>query len=605
MKREQGKMTVLESIKYTLKLIWSADKGVVVYTFFKNIEEEVFLAFITVYMIEVIFLSIEQHTSFKHLVVSVSVFCLIHFLNHINAAVYMYYFKMKSIAVYQHLFKKIISKAKKIELSQCEKSDYYDKLSRSLDECLNKATDGMSKLAYAVGSGCSVITSVIMVMKIDYKLVLFICVPVFASLYFAEKQGAEFLQLSKDETFDKRTAEYVKRVFYEKKYASEIRLYNIRNILFKKQSESYQNRYGINQQHRKKISLYQICDTAIYMLFSMGCSFLYVSVITKKNESSQLASYVAVLTVINYICWKIKSSIFSYVEAGRICVYMNNLKAFMEYNSDKQLTGEETLEHPISEIVFDHVGYCYNESNNNIINDLSISIKKGEKIALVGENGAGKTTLIKLILGLYRPNQGSIYVNGKNIEHLNIKEYQKHFGVVFQDFQIFSVTLAENVLGRKPSTSEERNAVINALNYSQFEEELGKCEKGIDTIMTKEFDDSGVICSSGQAQKIAIARIFAKECDVSILDEPSSALDPISEYRMYQNLLKSAEERTVIFISHRLSSAKLADKIYFLEQGHISESGTHDELIKQNGKYAKMFNLQAQKYAERRDLVSE
>ena len=205
---------------------------------------------------------------------------------------------------------------------------------------------------------------------------------------------------------------------------------------------------------------------------------------------------------------------------------------------------------------------------------------------------------MKLLMGLYPLSEGKIIVGGTDIRQYNPSAYRDCFGTIFQDFQIFALPLAENVLMKKAETEEEKQLVIDSLEKAQFGEVLEKLPEGINTYLTKEFDENGFVCSGGQAQKIAIARVFAKNPDVVILDEPSSALDPIAEYNMYCNMMEASEGKTVFFISHRMSSARMADRILFLEHGKIVEEGTHQELMEKNGRYAEMFNLQAQNYQD-------
>lgn len=195
-------------------------------------------------------------------------------------------------------------------------------------------------------------------------------------------------------------------------------------------------------------------------------------------------------------------------------------------------------------------------------------------------------------------------VDGVDIREYDKRDYQRHFGAVFQDLQIFSLPLSHNVLMKEPENEGERALVVEALEKAQFADVLEKLPDGIDSMVTKEFDDNGFICSGGQAQKIAIARVFAKKPDIVILDEPSSALDPIAEFNMYNNMLEASEGRTVFFISHRLSSARIADRIYFLEHGRIVEQGSHDELMQLDGKYAEMFRLQARNYKDRGEVYA-
>ena len=286
-------------------------------------------------------------------------------------------------------------------------------------------------------------------------------------------------------------------------------------------------------------------------------------------------------------------------------MYMNNLKDFLECEINQAQRGNEAVKGTLGDITFEHVTFTYTGSTTPVIQDLSFSIQKGEKVALVGENGAGKTTLIKILMGLYPVKSGKISVGGTDLQKLSPKEYLKHFGVVFQDLQIFGLTIGENVLMKRPETKEEEEKVIDVLKQAQFGDVLERLEDPINTIVTKEFDDDGFVCSGGQAQKLAIARVIAKDPDVVILDEPSSALDPIAEYNMYENMLRITEHKTVFFISHRLSAARLADRIFFLENGRIVEQGTHDELIEKNGKYAELFHAQARSYVEKGALDVE
>jgi ATP-binding cassette subfamily B protein len=237
------------------------------------------------------------------------------------------------------------------------------------------------------------------------------------------------------------------------------------------------------------------------------------------------------------------------------------------------------------------------EVPKNSLEDVSLTIRRGEKVAIVGYNGAGKTTLTKLLMRLYDPTEGEILYNGRNLKEYGIPGLRAKIGTVFQDYRIFAATVAENVLGRE-CAEEDRETVADALTKATFADRLAEMEEGMDTPLTKEFSDDGVNLSGGEAQKVAIARIFARPYDLIVMDEPSSALDPAAEYELNHTILAYTKDKTVVFISHRLSTTRMADRILMFADGRLIEEGSHEELMRMNGKYAEMFRLQAEKYRE-------
>lgn len=592
------KESILGSICNAIYQIWQGDHAIVYFSFYKNISEAIFNAIYSIYLIKYIYECIESNVDFHKLFVMVSVFCIVHVIIHLTSAFHSYCLKIAEMKVYRHIFQKIIRRAKKVEISQYENPDFYDHFSRALDEALEQGTWGMLFTTWGVGSVCGSIVAMAILASVDVVLIVFAIPPVLGSLYFGLKESAEQFAARRDETVGKRKMEYAKRVFYEKKYAGELRLYPISMVLFGVHRDGYLERYEMNKSHQQRIGVYRIIETLLFAgLVTLG-SYLYISYRLKVSGSSAVAAYVAMIAAVGYVVNSISEAIEYFSRAGKLCMYMKNVKEFMECKV------EDTMEEAVSpgdsmgDIVFDHVSYHYNNSEQMIIQDLQLAIHQGEHIALVGENGAGKTTLMKLLMGLYPVSEGRILVGGTDIRQYEPSAYRDCFGTVFQDFQIFSLPLGENVLMKSPETAQERQLVVESLEKAQFGEVLEKLPKGIDTYLTKEFDEEGFVCSGGQAQKIAIARVFAKNPEVVILDEPSSALDPIAEYNMYCNMMEASQGKTVFFISHRMSSARMADRILFLEHGTIVEEGTHQELMERDGRYAAMFKLQAKNYQD-------
>jgi ATP-binding cassette subfamily B protein len=267
-------------------------------------------------------------------------------------------------------------------------------------------------------------------------------------------------------------------------------------------------------------------------------------------------------------------------------LYIERLRQFLEYESVIKSGSLPVPQQPCT-IEFRNVTFAY--GNEPVLQNVSLTIKPGEKIAVVGYNGAGKTTLVKLLMRLYDPTEGEILLDSVNIKEYDLAEYRRKMGAVFQDYQIFAATLYDNVV--MDTVEGQQASVKAALAKSGFADKLP-----LETPLTREFMDNGVNLSGGESQKVAIARTFFKSADYMIFDEPSSALDPISEYNIYNAMRDASVGKTVIFISHRLSSTKMADKIYMFENGKIIESADHDTLMRNNGKYAEMFNMQAERY---------
>ncbi len=398
-----------------------------------------------------------------------------------------------------------------------------------------------------------------------------------------------------------RKRDYVSRVFYLKDFAKELRLHP--NAGAQLEEEFAEANDNIIKEH-KKVAVKRVCLQFLkdYGVGDFLIDGLYITYLVYKAAVLHTVNYSDAVILFNRT-GSLRGSMSRFADLGpkahENSMFVDKIRAFLNYEPRLKNNEGDAVPEGAGELKLEHVTFKYSESGRKVLDDISLSVKPGEHIAIVGYNGAGKTTLIKLLMRLYDPTSGSISYHGRNITELCPNDYHKRIGVVFQDYQMFGANLAENVvMDDLPKDELDTHApqIIAALTDAGFAQKLARLPDGLLTQVTTEFDKKGVDFSGGESQKVAISRAFYKKADILIMDEPSSALDPIAEYELNKAMESAAKGKTVFYISHRLSTTRDADRIIMLERGHIIEEGTHTELLARNGKYAEMWNAQAGKY---------
>ena len=582
------KDSMWRQLRYALRQVWEADRLLLPFTIFKNSIEQIFYVFFFVYLTKYTFNCIERNIAYSRLFWFLIVACLGHVCVHFICGWYETYRKIKMPEVYRHIFHRVMDISDTIELSDYESPEFYDKYARALDRCAESAIDLSIQTGVYIGNVGATIMSLVIVLTVDPVLLVFMVIPMVVSLYFGKKNGKCNYDREKAITRDKRTADYVKRVYYEKKYASEIRLFDINSIMLDKQEKAVEEMGRISLTYRMK--------SAFYSILAGIAAYFYVAFRVKNGGVTDISSYVAMISAMAFSTDQLKHAVENRIFLNNESRLFRNLYEFLETERPRQAAKPDIGE--IRTIELQDVSFTYPGASGETLRNVSFLWKKGEKLAIVGYNGAGKTTLIKLLMGLYPVTSGRILVNGTDIGEIDGNAYRKRFGTVFQDLQVFAMPLVENVLMRRPSGQEDYDLARQALLDAQFDVSHPGLVKALDTIVSREFDEEGFIPSGGQAQKIAIARVFAQQPDMVILDEPSSALDPLAEYNMYNNMMRLSKGRGVVFISHRLSSARMADQIYMMKDGCVVGHGSHEELMEKRGHYYEMFMLQAENYQE-------
>lgn len=385
---------------------------------------------------------------------------------------------------------------------------------------------------------------------------------------------------------------YLEGLFKRADYAKELRLTDMRKNVERDYVKAVKDHVKVT----KSFGLRRIVLTTLDKLNSSGIYMAVMALTLYKLAVTGTVTIAGFAVVINAI-WKLRDNFVSLAGAftglPQQSMQIDKVRSFMEYQPEGEKSGAVPAP-PFESIELHDVCFSYN-GGEDVLHDVTLKLRRGEKIAIVGYNGAGKSTLIKLLMRLYDPRSGVVMYNGHEATEYEINSYRGRIGAVFQDYRIFSATVAENVLGDEFEESD-RPRVLDALHRATFDGKLAELERGINTMLTREFDENGTNLSGGEAQKIAIARVFAGNYDIIIMDEPSAALDPMAEYELNKQIAQFATDKTVIFISHRLSTTRHADRIYMFEEGRVIEKGSHDELMHRGGKYAEMFTVQAEKY---------
>ncbi len=489
--------------------------------------------------------------------------------------------------------KVVYKKAKEVELGCYENPKYYDKFVKAIGECASRPWAVINSIGELIYRLINISANIVLLIVIDPVLILFLLIPLLA-IPLQSKSNKLNYNKNMELAEENRRCDYSRRAFYLADYAKEMRLTDMPHLMLRRFKASGERIIAIIQKYGLKVStLSYISDELNQVFCGLGATF-YAAWKTFGEGTMGYGDCIVIVNSIDSVSYTLISSANVFLRFQENALYIENLREFLDYESTIK-DGSSPMPQS-GDIVLNNVSFRYDGASDDTLHDISMHFGQNEKIAIVGHNGAGKSTLVKLLLRLYDAS-GSITYGGTDIKDLKVEEYREIFCAVMQEPHVFALSLAENVLLRRKCEGDDR-LVSEALEKGGLSEKVASFASGSDTIMTREFDPKGELLSGGEAQKLAISHIYTKENRFVILDEPSSALDPIAEYEMYKRMTEACRDCGMIFISHRLSSAVMADRIYLMENGRVAECGSHSELMEKNGIYADMFRKQAENYAE-------
>lgn len=496
-----------------------------------------------------------------------------------------FYLRWKKQEIEGTIERSIYEKALMVDYRHFDDPSYFDSYKLTTEEFASQSSEMLQNL-FSLLSGvakCIVYGALIASQGVALLLIVLGCSAfvAYAQIYWSRVSVERETAMVNDQ----RKADYLRRLFFDHTAVADLRASNIKKPLFSLFDGSVKSRAAIYRKYGAKEFLTDILAN----LAQLGTTFavpVYVAWGVMSGNiggigvyATLIASSLALKEALNALGWW-----SSQVALG--VAYAQKVQRFFDTDStiEASTDGEKASDGPFS-VRFDHVSYRYGGSDEFAIRDLSLAIAPGEKIAIVGENGAGKTTLTKLLLRLYDADGGTVQINGRPIADYDVSTLRGRIGIAFQQSRLYALSVRENMTAYADADDARLKSCL---------EEVG-LRLSLDAQVTKEFDENGAVLSGGDAQRLCLTRLLHSEFGLLILDEPSSALDPIAEYRIAK-LIFDRSPTTTVMVAHRLSTVVDADRIYLLSDGRIIESGTHAELMAQNGKYREMFLKQAEGY---------
>lgn len=571
---------------------------------------------IAIYFSQEIINRITQTRDFKSVIHFIIISLMIVFISQVIGGLFSYLFTYESDNAYRQLELKRNLKMTKMEFQYAEDPEIKD-MRRKLTIMGFGGAPSMEQLIFSfkdlVFNLTSIILSIVIIIPIFLSktnsiydspvfLLLFIVIVIIFTIIpvkQSQKQNEKLMTVFNKINFANTLFNYIGNLVFKPDAHQEIRLYHQQDLIVDSFGDYKSMESPTNKLMKEILSLYSSVQYIILFFSILLLGLLYVFLGLKVSQGNMGVGYIisggAALTILINVMPVFSEMITQSFSNSAGLDYHYQYMDLPNQTQVGSIPVEKRLDNQYH-LSAKNVCFTYPKTEKEVLKDINIDFEVGKSYAIVGENGSGKTTFIKLLTRLYDPQIGQIQLNGIDATKYDSQEYYSLFNVVFQDFDLFSFKLGETVAA---SSEVNKEKVIEAFKEVGFYDRYQQLEKGLETSLNKEFDKEGINLSGGEQQKLAIARALYKDGPIFILDEPTAALDPISEFEIYQQFNQMTQGKTSLIISHRLSSCRFCDEILVFDQGQIVQRGNHEQLLNQEGKYAQLWNAQAQYYQEK------
>ena len=487
----------------------------------------------------------------------------------------------------------IVKKSTEVEIAYFDRAEYYDQLSIAL-RFANNVYYLYKMLGDIALSIITVVMTIVLLLDIDLRITMILVMIQIPMLWIQLKNAKRELDTEEDSASDNRRIQYFFSIGLEKQYAKDVRISPLEHLV-KRKMDAYTASFLRKQNNmlHKNAAKGIIGDWISYL--AMGIA-LVLAVLDAMHGAISIGDIQYAMNLILLSSGRLENLTVDLAYLKGFLTRVAKYLSFIQTAAESRLHWGSAELDELRSIRFEHVFFRYPNAKEYALQDVSFELRAGERVMLAGLNGAGKSTIVKLLLGLYPAESGEILLNGKKISAFAIEDIRSKVGIFFQDTALYAFTLAENVHMWAPGFEKDEAKLAAALAQSGVSRMIQDWPMGENTDLTKLFSEDGRELSGGQAQKIASARALYHGADFLILDEPSSSLDAKSEEEIFKNAIALSKDRGCLLVSHRLSVSRMMDTILFLEHGRIAECGSHEQLLKKNGRYAHLYRLQADSY---------